>query len=400
MGVTAIKALLIPGDVPPTLSSIKRQLLFFDSLLVPTPEDSAILNKNDVSETFPNGQTLRWGELCPYPRSFSYDDQYRLLRADAERATRTGKLQFVRLAARSPEDATQNWVAALAALKSDSLVRAALPDHQVGTSPIYLRTGSWYNTVVLAATGFESKYQWMTQLDSAPAIPIDEEWRRVALGRLGRALKVIRRASMDNAIPLAVDPTNRSICLALGAQAYGGIPTPQQLADVAVALDTVDPAALDAALESMTWDDVFRLRKEILPSVAKLRGLIVASVRAAAKPQNADLKAYLEALAEIKGTYRKTQDELSASWRNMGFRTLEVVASAVASGLTVFVPSADWTRRLTDAAIVIVAKALGGAGADIRTIMRAGRARKAAPLFAFDQVLARGDAILRKPEPK
>jgi hypothetical protein len=389
--MTATKALLIPGDTPPTTTSLKRQLLFFDSLLVPTPEDDAIINKDDVSETFPNGQTLRWGAFCPYPKIFSYDDQFRMVRADAERATRTGKLQFIHLATRSPHEAAENWVAALAALKAKPLLRAALPDYQPNTEPIHLRPASAYGMVVVSATGFKSEYHWMTELDSAPAISMTEEWRRMAMGRLGRALKVVRRASADNSIPLAVDPTNQNICLALGAQAYGDLPSPQTLAGAAIALDTVDPAALENALVSMSWEDVFRLRKEVLPAVAKLRELMVSSVKAAAHPQNADLSTYVQALGKLKDDYRKAQDDASGAWRKAGFRTVEVTASGVATGLASLAPSADWTKMITGAAMLIVAKALGGAGDDFRTIMRSRKARKASPLFAFDRLNSPGE---------
>ena len=279
--MTSTKAILIPGDVPPAQSTIKRQLLFFDSLLVPAPDDAALLNENEVAEVFPDGYTLHWGELGPYPRSVSYDDSYRLLRANAEFATRSGKLQFVRVGARSAKEATQNWMAAVAALKTESLVRAALLDHAPDAVPPNMNSNAGYNMVVPSRTGYESQYHWLTQVDSQAAVPLDELWRRVAMGRLGRAMKIVRRAAAEGAIPLAADPTNRDICLALGAQAYGDLPTPQHLSSAALALDAVDPIALDAALDTMGWPEVLRIRKEVLPAVSKLRGLIVAAVRTA-----------------------------------------------------------------------------------------------------------------------
>lgn len=393
--LTSTKAILIPADAPPSQSSIKRQLLFFDSLLVPLPEDAALLNKNEIQEVFPDGYRLQWGEIGPYPRSLSYVDQHRLLRAQAEPATRSGKLQFVDLGARSAPDATQNWVAAVAALKTESLVRAALPDHNPGSPPTMLNSNSGYNVIVPSRTGYESKYHWLTQLDAQAALPVDELWRRVAMGRLGRAMKVVRRASADGAIPLALDPTNQNICLALGAQAYGDLPTPQYLSSAAVALDTVDPVALDAALDTMDWADVLRVRKEILPSVSKLRGLLVASVRAAARPQNSGIEPYLAALGQLKEDYRRAEDDARSAWTKVGFRVLEASAAAGLTGLTAIAPSATWATVFTSIAIATVVKAIGGTGADVHTILRAGKKQKASPLFAFDGLVALGNAELK-----
>jgi len=220
-----MKAIVLPNDTPPSEASLKRQLLFFDTVLVSTPDDQAILNANDVSEDFPDTrQTIRWGEIGPYPRATSYSDQFRYLRAQAEPAVQTGQLQFVGLGARSNVEATQNFVAALTALKSEALVRAALPDFQPGPPLVPMASQAGSNLIVVGTTARASAYTWMTQVDSSPAIPLEEEWRMVALGRLGRTMKTIRRATSLHAVPLAIDSTNRAICLALGSQAYVRIP--------------------------------------------------------------------------------------------------------------------------------------------------------------------------------
>jgi len=364
---------------------------------VPTEDDANILNKGEINEVFPDGSGMQWGELAPYPRSPTYDDQFRLLRIRSQRAIRTGKLRFIQQFARTPEDAIKNWVAALSALQIEPVNRAALPDYEVGTPPPYIGPGPGFNMVIPSYTGFDSKYLWLKELNSRPAIDIDESWRRLALGRLGRVMKVVRRASAENAIPLATDPINQNICLALGAQAFGDIPTPSKLANAAISMDAVDPIALESAVESMTWDEVFRVRREILPSVARLRGLLISSVRAASKPDNTDFESYMNALQEIKDGYRSTQDEVREAWRKIGIGTGTAAATAtVTSGLSALAVGASWANVVTAVAISTVANAIGVAAPNVQNIMKAGKAQKASPLFAFDRIISLGESELKK----
>ncbi len=395
--MTSTKAVLIPGDIPPSEPSIKRQLLFFDSLLVPDPNDAAILNQKEIAETFPDGSIVRWGTIGPYPRSVAYKDQYLLLLARAEPAIRRGKLQVTTVAAGSPREASNNWVSTAAAMKREILVRAALPDYAVDVSAAgVLNSSVGGNMVVPSRTGYESKYSWLTKVDAQAALPMDEFWRRVAMGRLGRVMKTIRHATNLGAIPLAVDNTNQNICLALGSEAYGNLPTPGQLSSAAVALDTVDPVVLDAALDTLSWSEVLRIRKEVLPFVAKLRGLLAASVKVAGKPQNASLDHYLVALKELKTSFQKAQDEVTAAWRKIGIKTVEAGVAALPAGLSAFAPNTAWTTPLIVIAGGLIYKALQGSIGEAETILRGKQTLKASPLFAFDRLVRLGKSELKK----
>ncbi|MDP8998681.1 MAG: hypothetical protein M3O46_01060 [Myxococcota bacterium] len=48
--MTSFKALILPADDPPLHAAVKRQLLFFDSVLLVDPQsDRAILNQGDLA---------------------------------------------------------------------------------------------------------------------------------------------------------------------------------------------------------------------------------------------------------------------------------------------------------------------------------------------------------------
>jgi hypothetical protein len=395
--LTAAKAFLIPGDVPPSESTLKRQLLFFDLVLLPDLTDRAIINDHEIRETFPDGFTLEWGAIGPYPRSVSHDDQYRFLRAQVALPVSRGKLQFVPIVAASPEEASKAWVSAAAALKKDSLVRAALPDHHANVEPAtVLNSNIGGNMVVPSRAGYDSEYVWLTKVDAQPVVEVHELWRRVAMGRLGRAMKAIQRANRIGAVPLAADATNSGICLALGAEAYAEIPTPAQLASTAVALDAVDPVALDAALGAMSWSEVFRVRKEVLPAVVKLRGQLIDSVKVANRPQNASIDSYRLAIKEMRDRYQRAESDVSAAWRKVGIKTIEGSVGMVPAGLAAIATSPHWVAGLASIAGGLILKAAQGSIAEIDAIRRGKKMLRASPLFAFDTVLDRRKAELLK----
>jgi len=88
-----------------------------------------------------------------------------------------------------------------------------------------------------------------------------------------------------------------------------------------------------------------------------------------------------------------------ATWNKIGFRVVEASAGAGLTGLTAIAPNATWAAVFTGVAIAAVVKAIGGTGADVHSIVRASKNKKASPLFAFDGLVAIGNAELKKNMP-
>ena len=210
--MTPNNALLISGETAPSETELKRALLFFEMIQVPDLRDSAIINRGEVSEVFPNGRSVVWGEFAPYPRSFSFEDEFRQLQSNVRRVVGTGKLKFVDIRQPSPDDAVKSWIASVTGLKSEPLIRAALPDYAANQEPVNLKSGSGYNMVVVGLTDFPSRYLWLTKVDGKATLEISEEWRRMALARLGRVLKGIRHCSVAGTVPLFVRSAKPKHC--------------------------------------------------------------------------------------------------------------------------------------------------------------------------------------------
>jgi hypothetical protein len=393
--VTSTKALILPGDVPPRRSSIKRQLLFFDAVLLIDPEtDFAILNDGEITETFPNGRRMFWGEYGSYSRSPDYVEAHRILFAETQKLQTQGKIRILKPAPPSAMDPKYNWITSVAASQDEALVRAALPDYQPGTHAYYRKYGGWYNAAVPSDVNYESMHKWMLGHFEMP--DIDIEWNQVGWVRLGRTLKTLRRAAIESAIPLALDSVNQNICVALGSRAYKHPPSASTLATQVIAMDAVDPLLLDDALEDMSWEEVVRLRKEVLPHVAKLRKLLNDSVIAARKPQNADLEVYSRALAELKEKHKKAANEVREAWHKLKFKTLDAGVPAVSGGLSTLVLPGGWATVLLGLAGVFIAKMAQGTAADLHKVIVASKTERVSPLLFFDVLPKNAGKIARE----
>jgi hypothetical protein len=386
--VSSLKALVLPADTPPSHASIKRQLLFFDSVLIVDPQsDSAIVNAGEIEETFPNGRYIRWGEIGSYSRSPGYVEAHRVLFAETARLQSQGKIRILKAAPRAVMDPQAGWVTSAAASREPDLVRAALPDYEPGTHAYYRKHGGWYNPAVVSDENYVSKHLWMRDTPHHEMPDIDIEWNQVGWVRIGRLLKSLRRADVESAVPLALDNVSQNIHLALGVRGSSRPLSAAALAEQAIALDAVEPAKLEDALIDMPWDEVGRLRKEILPHAAKLRQVLVSSVAAARQQQNGSLETYSKALAKVKEQHQRAVDDVRAAWQQLRFHTIEAgVSSAMGAGLSTLAPPGGWTTAILALAGLYASKAVPGSITNVHKALAASRSLKASPLFFFDRL--------------
>ena len=146
----------------------------------------------------------------------------------------------------------------------------------------------------------------------------------------------------------------------------------------------------------MSWDDVVRLRKEVLPHVAKLRKVLEDSIIAARKPQNTDLEVYSRALAEIKERHKRTENEVREAWHKLKFKTLDAGAAAAAGGLSIIAPPGGWAPALIGIAAAFITKMAQGTAIDLHKIVVASRANKISPLLFFDVLPDEAQNLVRQ----
>jgi len=311
-----------------------------------------------------------------------FDDEWRRVVASASLAVRKGYLRVLRPTPKL--DPTAAWAAAAAASEQTELLRSAIPDHDPCTPPLTYIGSSSYNLVIPSETGSDSKYLWMQQLPLRPLSGVDIEWGRVAAVRVARVMKALRRADHENAIPLAEGRENQNIFLSLGGKAFGEQPSPSALASAAVALDSVDPQALEIALEGMTWEEVARLRREVLPHAVRLRGVLEAATRASRDVSNCDVSAYRNQMQKIRDDHLGAAEALSKAWSDVGIKTL--AAGMPAAGLAVLAPPNGWAAVIVAFTIGFLSRTLGSAPEAARTLFRARKKHRASPLLGLAEL--------------
>lgn len=237
--MSKLDVLMMPGEQPPRRSTIKRHLLFFDGIVLPDPDDHALIHRGEVSETFRNGMQIDWFERVPFPRTPDYFESLTELRRETARLQQLRKLRFLtRDFDRAKLDAGPNWTAYSAAIADDSVVRSAVPDATALPPPFKLPSGV-YSGASMAPTGERSRYH-VDVATPAEVSGAHDQWSAVAWARIGRVLKYTRRATIEGAFPMALDEPTGNILLTLGGRAFRDPVTPTDVADLAIAADVVD----------------------------------------------------------------------------------------------------------------------------------------------------------------
>ncbi len=69
-----LTALVLPADTPIRRSTLKRLVLYFDTVSLVDPSDRALLNEREIVETFPGPiSRIEWGEQVQFPRVLGYE---------------------------------------------------------------------------------------------------------------------------------------------------------------------------------------------------------------------------------------------------------------------------------------------------------------------------------------
>jgi hypothetical protein len=385
MSRPTFRALVIPADEPPRRSSLKRQLLFFDGIVLIHPDDCALVNDQEITETFPGGMNVAWSSRAPFPRSEHYADTMLAILDETRDLQAQGKIQVLK-----PEDNIRrvdpgvHWTAYMTAISNADLLRAAIPDCRPSMAPIQLLSTCILSGCELAPHGQRSRYA----VDCPPPAALSgvgEGWQSLGQCRLGRCLKFTRVASSAGANPVALDEPNRNLALALTGQMLR--PSTVELANSAIALDAVDPVALDKALLSMSWNETMALRKEILPAVGRLRGVLIDRVKKVPAVANLDRSLYAKALQDIRADFERARDEVAKKWSELKIGVVSKTLGAeavVILGLS-FIPCAPTTSLIEK---IIGGALLGGAAItkEFQALIPARTKLKSHPLYFFDHL--------------
>lgn len=401
-----VNGFLIPADEPPRRSSLKRQLLFFDQLLLVDPKDEAVANLGELALKYPEllardlDGDIEWPpralvgvSLTPYaafPRREGFIEAYRELIDDTTSLQQSGVMAIVPAGNDAKTDAGQHFVGYRSSIGNEDLVRSAVPDIWMGNRPVIssncilhspsdripLVHGEWKHEVAFPVP-FE--------------IPgVEFQWSAVAWTRIGRVVKFLQKAQARSAVPVVLDDPNANILLTYGRMTFGADVSPSALSTLAISLDAVvDPVALDKALLDASWSEVVKLRDIVLPRVRRLREVVLAAAKHTATLKGASLDSCRGVLSKLQREYVQAQESHAKAWRDIKIvavkDAVDGMHGAAVGGLVGMVLAGTFGAVLGALGSGCV-KAGTGAAKDIGALMSARGRLHGHPLFFFNNL--------------
>ncbi|MGO8821893.1 MAG: hypothetical protein ACLQT6_06995 [Desulfomonilaceae bacterium] len=380
-----LRGLVMPGDTVIPSGKLKKQLLFFDEVILSDPSDRALIAHRELRHRSRDGSHEFWeAERSPFPREVDYEERFSELLQGTEQLQRVGKLRVL-----SPGDwrVVDPWLRMnlhVTAIADPELVLAAIPDFSE-------RKPFTPQGVIYAAGVFHLKGQPPPQLAQLRTDPpyrisdIDQSWNTLAYLRLGRAMKYVRVAQTKDAAPIAWDDSTSEILVTLGRSAFRELPSPETLAGAAIPLDVFEPQELEAALMEMPWNEVIKIRKEILPHVAQYRSKVIQTARRVYRAQLLEFDQYRDIVQADHQSLISAQEELRKAWQ--GLKIMAACRGLGAAGSVSLIIPSDWTdlfgRILTGFTVGV-----GVLASDIRTFLQSRGNVRRHPLFVIDRLLS------------
>jgi len=387
-------ALLLPSDTPPKSSTLKRLLLFFDRVVLPDPEDRAVVNEGEVKEVF--GRTTFYMSVRgPYPRVEGYEEGLRAL-LDETRVLRAREIVQVAPRRATPDLAIAYLKAQALGLAQAPLLRAAIPDYSPQTPVRALFPGDFVIVGgALSPSGIRSRYAF-DEIGPPAHIPaLDQEWFVLAQLRLGRILKYMSLAENRGALPVADDDASTAIQLTVAGAGFGQYQQPDDLASIVMSSDPQLAARLDDALEGLGWNDLIRLRAALRPAIEPLRKELHKLAGTLTRVGGGSFRDYQRALVQVRTQY---DDLVNAERRALSEFEVGALLKGALPGLlassTLVSAPVSWPAL---AALVFGGGVAAGAAlsGEIKKYFVARADARAHPLFLMTATLERVQAILR-----
>jgi len=325
---------------------------------------------------------VRPGDQMPFLREQDYDERYRGLVSTLSPLQHRGLVDFLPLRPADKDDALNLLQFVAHAVSNAKMVEAAVPDKSMAAPTMIIPSG--------IVTPTEINLDWVGHLKVQPRLHtlgnphslanVHPQWSAVAWLRLGTIAKFVRKACLNDATPAALDEVSSRILLALATDSSSAVTAVQQQ-DVAFAWDLLDPHKLEPVLRDLNWNEVLKLRRQLLPTYANIRREIQKRVDRLLPNNAPPITNVRAALAELKREFIQLQEkELEA------LQSLEIKGYfTAASGVPLALSAAGIVIPLTWAA---VATSLSGLAAsnDLHKWFLAWRRRKKHiynPIFAL-----------------
>ena len=327
-----VDALILPGDEPIKDVTLKKHLLFFDSLTLANPADEALINEGDIIEKFPEA-TITWAARNSFPRTPNYLDDFNSLLEDTKHFQNRGLIRITNKRPSVNLDPGMDYSIWHSAVGEKDLVKAAIPDFALHNQPPLQRATYMYGGAI-GINGNPSKYSLDGIIPRYTIEGIDERWSIYSHLRLGRFLKFLRKANALGLIPISNDEANSSLLNAVASKTNSLRPdiinySNEQLATLAFSLDVFDFDSLNKVLIDMSWRDVERLRKITLPGISNLRQHVIKSAKKLRTSDLSDIDTYTNLITALNSDYKSKKEKVAEEWERLRIASVLKVGGVV-----------------------------------------------------------------------
>lgn len=329
------QCVVVPGEGPLSIVAIKRALLTFEMVTLPSPQDVGY-GIEPAKPPPPNARNF--GEIHGLEGRFPNNDEWRasLIELLPHLSPFRQDLTVGVLPATHPLGlyAYPSTETTFRLIKQPEVLRAAAPDFDSqGARPPevvrpwklnvgggFLNGGGFAGVIINGGVKFDGPFS-------------DDAWNQAALGRVARVVKYYRIAEFLNAAPLETTTLGAEVSASVFA-AMPVVPTGGFLGS-AVAMKLFDDS-FDDYLKSASWREIADLRREVLPAVLKVKSeLTTRAQRAAATFETTkDAEA---AVAQLQHEFVELQSELSTSGANLRLQLLAGLGDRVAKSAATLV---------------------------------------------------------------
>jgi hypothetical protein len=378
-------AFVLTGDEPISSQTLKRLLLTHNRVYFTDISDEAIINDLEVIESFPK-MKMGWAARGHYPRVDGYKEMYFRCLKGAESVLNRLLLQPIASHNIRTIDLGIHWMCYNASLSNKKLVCAASIDASLEKPNLAFKK-TILNGSEMSQSGMKSKYA----VDYKPPMDltdIHQDWNWIAPLRVGRMLKSIRISQALNASPIAVDSINSEICYSLMQQNSPFYFTDESLMDFAIDTAIVDIEKLESNLLEAPWEDIVKIRKEILPAVSKTKDFLEEKTYRISSKTYSGPEQYIKALNEFKADFNNLKDNESEAWEALRIGSvLKVGGSAGALGFgTLAIPS---ITSLSVSIIALISAGLVSAASlnpELKKLIPARRKLRDHPLYSIEKL--------------
>lgn len=372
--------LLIPGDLPPSSRSIKRLLLFHNSIHIPNVDDLAFVNENEIVENFHGFGSISWAERGRFPRAEGFEERTNGLIRATEQLQQRGLIHLLPKIDPLASDPMLRLTTYGAAISDENLVRAAIPDFDKDSPPKIPDTILY--GCEMAPHGTRSRYE--VRLNPPFQLPDSKEWGALAWLRLGRTIKFLEKAQIHGLIPISLDWPGNTIALAFGSRLFPQTTSVMDIADLAISMTAIDQTALEGELDSLSWEEVIKLRQEVLPKISEVRTVLLRRLVRFSGDPYAKLLQYQAEVNRLRIELQEAREHLDAKWKELGFSAL-IKGGASVSGFGTLVLPSSWLELLGVIALS-GATAAAALSEQISGIVTAKKMVKQHPLLFFEKL--------------